>query len=383
MEAYATKPIHTFAGHGNGVFIINVVGIIILWAALFLRLYVRIGVLKIRLDVDDYMMIVCILSFTWMAIAMILLVYFGFGQHISSVPISELIQAFKIYLHGELGYIAAVLFFKLSVSFFYLRITNLKWQRKIIYVLAVVNVLYSTGYFILLIFQCTPVSYLWTRFVGGKGTCLSNDVVINTSYAHNAMSLVSDWTLAILPIFLIKGSSLNLRTKVIVILLLGLGAFASIASLIRMTKLRALSDSLDYTYTSIPIIFWSALEAVISILVANLATYRPLFQSLIKTVTKPASKNSSSGPNRFSMRWSRRNRQRRSGSGYILSGMGNDITKSSDTKSTPDRNIEAQSVVVESDTKYANSNSEMSDEEMGITRQTDITMTESFDTNRP
>jgi len=49
-------------------------------------------------------------------------------------------------------------------------------------------------------------------------------VVADMTYGHGAVSTWSDWTLGILPIFLVWNLNMNPRTKVSVALILGLGA---------------------------------------------------------------------------------------------------------------------------------------------------------------
>lgn len=122
---------------------------------------------------------------------------------------------------AQLGYIMTVLFMKLSVATFYLRITVLRWQVWTVYVLMGINIIYTIGYFIMILNQCTPVSYLWTQLAGAKGHCLPDRVILGTSYTHNTLSILSDWILATMPLFMLKDSKLNRRTKVIVLFLLG------------------------------------------------------------------------------------------------------------------------------------------------------------------
>lgn len=66
--------------------------------------------------------------------------------------------------------------------------------------------------------------YFWTQYTGGSGTCLKLSVVTNSTYAHSAISCVADWTLGILPIFLVWDLAINPRTKVSVAIILALGA---------------------------------------------------------------------------------------------------------------------------------------------------------------
>jgi hypothetical protein len=87
-----------------------------------------------------------------------------------------------------------------------------------------VVLVYSTFYFFVLAFQCHPVSYFWTQFGGASGHCVPARVIADTSYTHAAISATADWTLGILPIFIVRNLKMNSRTKFSVALLLALGA---------------------------------------------------------------------------------------------------------------------------------------------------------------
>jgi len=98
------------------------------------------------------------------------------------------------------------------------------YQKFTIWTVIIVSTAFSIAYIFVMIFQCFPVSYFWTRFLDGSGKCIPATVVADMTYAHGAVSTWSDWTLGILPIFLVWNLNMNPRTKVSVALILGLGA---------------------------------------------------------------------------------------------------------------------------------------------------------------
>jgi len=84
--------------------------------------------------------------------------------------------------------------------------------------------LFSFAEVILLAFQCSPVSYFWMRFLGESGKCISGKIVADLAYCHAAILTASDWTLGIIPIFLVWNLKMNSRTKISVALILALGS---------------------------------------------------------------------------------------------------------------------------------------------------------------
>jgi hypothetical protein len=93
-----------------------------------------------------------------------------------------------------------------------------------IWIVMGVVILFSIYYFFLVVFQCQPVTYFWTQYLGVVGKCVNPKMITGSTYAHSAISALSDWTLGILPIFLVWDLNMNLRTKISVALILGLGA---------------------------------------------------------------------------------------------------------------------------------------------------------------
>lgn len=60
-----------------------------------------------------------------------------------------------------------------------------------------------------------------------------NDFLINT-YVVNTSQMCTDWVSAILPLFIVLPLQMPARRKILVISILGLGVFASIAAVARL-----------------------------------------------------------------------------------------------------------------------------------------------------
>jgi hypothetical protein len=136
------------------------------------------------------------------------------------------------------------------------------------------------------------------------------------------MSVVSDWTLSLLPVLLLKDVAMRTPLKVAVMLLLGLGFFASISSIIRFTSLPTLAHSSDYLVTPLPVIFWSGVEATAGIVAINVATFKPLFKSLMNNLSSIRDSNPRSG---IIPSYKKSRNSRPIEVGYILSAKGNDV----------------------------------------------------------
>lgn len=103
---------------------------------------------------------------------------------------------------------------KLSIGVMLLRIAVARVHKIIVWVVVIVIEVYGAFYFFLFVLQCRPSAYFWTQYTGGKGTCIDPTVTVDATYAYSAISCWADWTLAIIPVFIVWGLQMNVRTKI-------------------------------------------------------------------------------------------------------------------------------------------------------------------------
>jgi hypothetical protein len=156
-------------------------------------------------------------------------VHYGTGRHLTEISPENFIIAMKAWWIAELGYVSSTTILKLSIGFFLLRVCIRKIQRVIIWVVLGIVTLFSLYYIGLVIFQCHPTDYFWNQydpFHPRKGGCVSGEMISGSTYTHSALSALGDWTLGILPIFLVWDLNMNPRTKISVAVILALGALS-------------------------------------------------------------------------------------------------------------------------------------------------------------
>lgn len=124
---------------------------------------------------------------------------------------------------GKLCYAITTALIKASACFFLLRIAVKRRHIYTIYGTLMVLLTFTIFYTTYTIFSCRPVAYFWTQVTGASGSCLSTSSVEAANYVHAVMCIVTDWTLSILPIFMVWDLQMSYRTKVSVVIILGLG----------------------------------------------------------------------------------------------------------------------------------------------------------------
>lgn len=114
---------------------------------------------------------------------------------------------------------------KLSIGVMLLRLVVERSHKMAIYITVGVAELYSLAFFIIFLVQCTPPKFFWTRYQGDTdGTCFKTSIIVNVFYGYSAIVCVVDWTLALLPWFLVRSLQMNSRTKLMVAFVLGMGS---------------------------------------------------------------------------------------------------------------------------------------------------------------
>ncbi|CZT51138.1 related to integral membrane protein [Rhynchosporium secalis] len=256
------------------------------WISFTLRFYVRIAVLKF-LGRDDWLTIAAMIVFTIFCSLCLRVTYYGLGAHMYNIEDESLQTGFKIVFICELLYVVTTTVTKVAVAAYFLRLASKRYQRVVVYYTLSTVMVFSTLYFFFLIFQCSPMNYLWTKYGDdGAGRCLKSTTLSAITYAHCAMSAITDWSFGILPIFFVRKMQMDPRTKFSVILILSLGFFASSATIVRIVYIKALTDTEDYSWEGINLVKWSMVEPAIAITAMNIATLRPLFTRFLSHASK-------------------------------------------------------------------------------------------------
>jgi hypothetical protein len=123
---------------------------------------------------------------------------------------------------ATLGYVSNMMFLKLSIAFFLLRIAV---EPRYIWILRVsifIVAIWSTAIFIFDLCQCRPVAAQWDLSIK-DARCVSGESFAQAAYSISVMTIVSDWLYALLPIPMIWHVQMTNQQKFTVIFILSLG----------------------------------------------------------------------------------------------------------------------------------------------------------------
>ncbi|KAF1841545.1 uncharacterized protein K460DRAFT_419592 [Cucurbitaria berberidis CBS 394.84] len=253
---------------------VNIAFVITAVFACALRCWVRIHMVK-AFGRDDWLMVFATIFFIMYATSSNLGVKYGTGRHRADLTTEGYQNGRHCWFFCYLLYAASMMCSKLSIGFLLLRISVTKIHTWILYLAMLISVVAGGVFFFVCLFQCSPVSYMWDR-TSQSGRCVNDTLIAVLAYIYSAFSIVSDFTFAIIPAFLVWHLQLKRRAKVALIPLITMGCVASAAVVARLPFLKDF-NSPDFLWATIDIAIWSTVEQGLAITAGSLATLRPLF----------------------------------------------------------------------------------------------------------
>ncbi|KAI2623127.1 hypothetical protein GGR54DRAFT_37667 [Hypoxylon sp. NC1633] len=250
------------------------------WLSVALRSFVR-ARLTNGFQWDDWIMLVAQANFTVSCVLIIVGVSDGLGRHDKSLDQFHEIQALMYQALATATYVLNMWLIKLSIGIFLLRLATLKRYKYTLYVSLVIVTIWSLVLFFWNIFQCNPVAAQWDYTILQKDPtshCVSADEVVNAAYALSVMNIFSDWLYALLPIPMLWKVKMTTQTKMTVVAVLGMGVFASVATLVRLKFLADLTDMADILHAGTDAMVWTLIEPGVAIVASSLVTIRPLLR---------------------------------------------------------------------------------------------------------
>jgi hypothetical protein len=167
-----------------------------------------------------------------------------------------------------------MIFSKLSIGYLLLRISIKRIHTWILYLAMLTSVVAGGAFFFVTVFQCWPVYRFWADH--NLSVCVSNGLIVGLAYTYSTFSIISDFTFAIIPGFLVWDLQLKRRAKVALVPLITMGCIASAAVIARLPFVRFF-NSPDFLWATTDIAIWSTVEQGLAITAGSLATLRPLF----------------------------------------------------------------------------------------------------------
>ncbi|KAL2862335.1 PTH11-like integral membrane protein [Aspergillus lucknowensis] len=195
------------ASRGQRAMAVTVVLTVISILIVAMRMYTRIGLLKLNGREDWSILVSLVFAITYLGLV-ISQYHFGPGRHSNEIPAGELKAQLKRLWAVISMYNASLAFTKVSILFHYLRIFPNYWFRIICYIVMGIVTLYSTWAIITGFVNCVPVAKFWDREI--PGSCLSFEAIW---FFNASMNIATDLILLVLPMPLISQLQLPKKQK--------------------------------------------------------------------------------------------------------------------------------------------------------------------------
>lgn len=98
-----------------------------------------------------------------------------------------------------------------------------------LYSVMAMTVLAGLVFMFLMLLQCKPLSYFWTRSahhpvrnIEGEGYCINMEIIVAMTYVYSVFAAICDFTVGILPIFVVHQLQMKSQTKVAVVCILSM-----------------------------------------------------------------------------------------------------------------------------------------------------------------
>ncbi|KAF2028703.1 hypothetical protein EK21DRAFT_69056, partial [Setomelanomma holmii] len=248
---------------------------------LLLRLYSR-GLKTKRLYLDDAYALIAGVFLITVSVIILQMSLKGFGNHYWNIPVKNGVELLKLYYVCQMLYILVQIFSKVAILALYQRLVPdfINWFQWSVRGMIMFMFTHGLVFLMLVVFQCRPINFIWDKTLAGK--CLPVNVVIGFTGA--GLSIAEDFIILLLPIRELWKLQMSNRKKTGIILLLSVGSFASITSIVRLKYVLKYANTYDSTWDNVDVIKWSLIEILSACICGNLLPLRPLVDKVILPV---------------------------------------------------------------------------------------------------
>ncbi|PLB37418.1 uncharacterized protein BDW47DRAFT_37863 [Aspergillus candidus] len=354
-----------FAKETWTLYAVGLLGVVMRFIARIRRLGFR------NLQADDYLMVSAVIWYTILCVALNQVASGGGSNLMEDEDIENLTPAIhaeresgsKWVFVSEHAFILAVWSMKACMLVIYARITNGLQQRRWVNYLAIYVALGFVAVELSLFLICRPLTNYWAVPTPDY-QCSSYQYY---EIVQGCISISADIFMLLIGIPLLAQVRVQLKQKLILIILFGMGIFVIVAAI--LNKVYCLVPSLiSYVYMN-----WYFREATVAILVTNL----PLIWSLLRDVF-PVLKSWTGGSKRTTKDWYRFGNNSKATSAYRPYGPPSQFRSGDVSMNTYNRSMVTSQKPVSDLTSYSNSDERLPSEdgsERALRIRQDVTVT--------
>ena len=144
----------------------------------------------------------------------------------------------------QILYLSNFAFIKSSICLTLLRIALVPWHRKLLWAMIIASVISTAIVDIFILTHCQPISGAW--HIPEDAYCLPSAAEVSITFIISAFTLATDFAAALLPYLIIKDLHMPPKRKKALMVIMGVGLFASFATLARLPFAKSYFNDTDY-----------------------------------------------------------------------------------------------------------------------------------------
>ncbi|KAK8001182.1 hypothetical protein PG991_013404 [Apiospora marii] len=243
-----------------------------------LRLYTRAVIVR-SVSADDYVYATAGLFLVLYTVFTHISALYGFGQNIWILSPDDAASAVFWEMMCQAAAVISMALAKISLALFLLRIVVVTWHKVAIWASIITLATISISASVVLWTQCRPVNTIWDR-ERVDGIC---DVPLTpVATTLGSWCVVVDFFLALFPWLFIWNLNMPRGEKITIAGSMSLGIFAGVAGIVRTVEIGGLDGS-NFTYETVPLIIWSAVEIAVTMVCIVIPVIRPLCRRICES----------------------------------------------------------------------------------------------------
>ncbi|KAG8664691.1 uncharacterized protein FPOAC1_013471 [Fusarium poae] len=245
------------------------------------RMYTNAVILR-KFLIDDYLIL-----FAWVlsiaAQSCLLNAYSRklLGVHAWEMPIDSNTQANLLVMCTTLTYIPTTILSKLTLCFFYYRLSPSLWYQYSVYFTGFLCSASLIGIWFSVLFACKPIAAGWDVRMSVGATCINRPPIYITQAAFGC---ITDVMLLVLPIPTVIGLQMSTRQKLGLVGLFAIGSITLITSIVRLVLLLPSLSNPDQSWSLAEGCLWVIIEANLLIMCGSLPTLRVFLKNVAPRV---------------------------------------------------------------------------------------------------
>ncbi|CZR63592.1 related to integral membrane protein [Phialocephala subalpina] len=252
---------------------------ILAFASVCARMYVRVRMIR-STGPDDYVILFAMLL-SLIGIGFVIPeVQNGAGRHVALVEPAKAKLGLELNFITQPIYLWAITIVKCSIALFLLRIAPTKFFKRLLWGTIIFLLVYTFAAFMTIVLQCKNLAINWDTTV--QTTCWAPTTLRNLSYVNSSINIFTDLMMAALPIPMLWNLQINGRVKASLCCIMGLGIFACVSSIMKLSTLPSYGLTGDFLFDSTMITIWTIVECNVGIITACLPCLKPLFKRMLE-----------------------------------------------------------------------------------------------------